>query len=195
MDIRVPVLYTSNQIIVDENLRINGQRFNSEPKHGLFDEICENKLSGCTMVFNKKLKEEILTIDEELYSDILQQRLHDTWCLITANILGKIIYDEEGRILYRQHSNNVVGANDNPSLGKKIKYKLNKVFNKNKRNGRSKTASAICDCFPTIYDKKIILLANSNTLIGKINLIKNYKLFKTYYSRIYFVIYVFLGYV
>lgn len=194
MDIDIyPVLYVSNQTIVDEFLIYKGERFSEEPEHSLFCTVCDNKLSGCTMVINKELREEILRIGFSEYEDSLKQRLHDTWCIIIANIRGKIIYDNEGRILYRQHAQNVVGANDNRGLLSEIKSKMKKIFNKEKRNGRSRTSIAIMKCFPWVEDNRIKLLADCYTVEGKIRLLKNYELFSNEYRRINFIIYVVLG--
>lgn len=47
---------------------------------------------------------------------MLKNRIHDVWVGMVASVCGKIVYDENSYILYRQHENNVVGAKDMTSL-------------------------------------------------------------------------------
>lgn len=188
------VLYTSNQIVVDSELNIIGMRFEEEPKHDLFNTVCENKLSGCTMTFNKCLKDIILQLHLEDYEITLKQRLHDTWCIIVANIVGKVIYDKEGRILYRQHENNVVGANDHLDNHKIKMNKIKKLFNRDKRNFRSNTSCSIVRCFPFVSDERIQLLSNSRHINGKVSLIRNRELFLDIYKCHTFIVYVLCGF-
>lgn len=196
MDISIsPVLYASNQTVVDESLILMRQRFSEEPNYSLFSSVCDNKLSGCTMVMNKELREEILKNSFSEYEGTLKRRLHDTWCVIVANIKGIIIYDDEGRILYRQHTQNVVGANDNLGLIERSRSKIKKIFNKEKRNGRSRTSIAIMKCFPYVEDSRIKLLADCRSIKGKIRLLKNYNLFSETYNKINFLIYVVFGFI
>ena len=187
-----PILYTSNQIMVDKNLKGSKMRFSEEPRHDLFGTICENKLYGCTMTFNKILKDEIAKLNVEDFEMVLDQRFHDTWCIVVANIVGTVVYDKEGRILYRQHENNVVGVNDNLHYSELVCNKLKKIFDKNKRNYRSNTSRAIVRCFPDIHDERIQLLSNCRKMNGKISLLKKYYLFKDVYKPYIFVIYVLL---
>ena len=60
---------------------------------------------------------------------------------MVAATVGKIIYDEEGYILYRQHENNVVGVRKTSHFAE---YKK-KIKNKKLRNGRSILAATIVD--------------------------------------------------
>ena len=61
---------------------------------------------GCTMVFNRKL------LDEVNKSDPNYLEMHDIWTYEVCNVLdGYIYYDDSVPILYRQHANNTVGAN------------------------------------------------------------------------------------
>jgi rhamnosyltransferase len=73
-----------------------------------FGEACVmNMILGCTMVFNRKAAELFL---QAKVSDIVC--LHDEWmykaCLAVG---GNVFYDTAANILYRQHGNNVIGAN------------------------------------------------------------------------------------
>ena len=66
--------------------------------------LVENMCTGCTCVVNYKLLE------------LIQGRLpnftvmHDFWIYLVGTCFGKVIYDEQSYILYRQHGNNELGA-------------------------------------------------------------------------------------
>jgi rhamnosyltransferase len=77
-----------------------------------------NDIPGCVMGFNNKLREIFLyTYD---YSDIM---MHDWWLCLLATVFGKIIFIPKKLVLYRQHSNNTIGAGSKKSL-------ISKIFNK-----------------------------------------------------------------
>lgn len=61
--------------------------------------------SGCTMVFNRRL----LMLLKKYQPRYLF--MHDTWTIVLCGALGgKVIYDPESRIKYRQHAGNVLGG-------------------------------------------------------------------------------------
>ncbi len=59
---------------------------------------------GCTMLGNQALAKASLPIAEEA-------TMHDAWVLQVANALGVVCEIEDSLIRYRQHENNVFGAN------------------------------------------------------------------------------------
>ena len=56
-DDSTPVLYASNQTLTDEALRVIGRRYDRPPDTGYRQIICQNRISGCTMVWNPALQE------------------------------------------------------------------------------------------------------------------------------------------
>ena len=99
----VPVLYCSRLAVADENLKplghtdipIRGLSFNNalvECPPGL----------GCTILLNQTARRLLRRFPERAYS-------HDWWLYLVLSGLGTIIYDEEPRILYRNHASNVFG--------------------------------------------------------------------------------------
>ena len=66
----------------------------------------ENHVTGCTTLMNRKLFE--LCFRSGL--DTTHVRMHDWWIGITAAFFGEIGYVTTPTILYRQHSDNSVGA-------------------------------------------------------------------------------------
>ena len=105
IDEQIPMLYCSNVIATDEHLHPIGYLFKKNKIEVNFhNAIFENIAVGCSCVTNQKLL--------SLIKQHIPQRcyMHDWWIYIVATYFGKVIYDNDSYILYRQHSNNVVGA-------------------------------------------------------------------------------------
>lgn len=117
-----PCLYYSNYEIINNNFSILGT--GKLKLYTLGDVILGQAPLGCTMIINRKLIE-LIRVRKSKYL-----RMHDHWCLLTCLAYnGKVIYDNEQLISYRQHSNNVVGAK--PSLAIRFKRYLYSFFKGN----------------------------------------------------------------
>ena len=108
-------VYASNLTAVNEEKqiikdKILPENFSLEYKNLL---IKSQHLFGCTMVFNKSMRDFIKKQNPE------KPMMHDIWIALMATLKGKIIYDNNSYIYYRQHANNQVGAN--VSIKEKIK--------------------------------------------------------------------------
>ena len=66
--------------------------------------LVENMCTGCTCVMNQALINHIRGRVPEFTV------MHDFWIYLVGTCFGYVLYDEESRILYRQHSKNAVGA-------------------------------------------------------------------------------------
>jgi len=103
-----PVLVHTDLCVVDDKLNCISKSFmkyqglNGNRVH-LNQLIVQNCITGCTVLFNRSLKDIILPIDS-------RARMHDWWIAIVASIFGKIIYINEQTVYYRQHSSNAIGA-------------------------------------------------------------------------------------
>lgn len=128
-----PTLYCSNQILIDSKSNKIGKRYSSPPNTTYMQILNKNMVSGCTMVWNKSLHLLLNNPERRPSSNLLQKRIHDVWVAMVASVVGKIIYDNNAFILYRQHENNVVGIKKE----KLLKTWKKKLFNSNLRNGRS----------------------------------------------------------
>lgn len=137
-----PCLYTSNQTLVDEDGKNLGIRYDKEPSTNYKQIICKNHLPGCTMLWNKKMQAILQEEKRRPSVKLLNNRIHDVWVAMVASICGKIVYDENSYIKYRQHANNVVGAKQETFLSKCRQY-VDKLKNKEERNGRSLLAKEI----------------------------------------------------
>lgn len=100
-----PLLYCCNATVVDGDLNPIGVA-NVGKSYPDFAHVLIYVLSnGNTMVFNDLARNEFVKYDMDENLLIMHDRLSE---LITA-ICGKIIYDDEHTLLYRQHENNVCG--------------------------------------------------------------------------------------
>ena len=100
-----PVLYCSDKIIVDEELRplkVTVSRVMKKPCFG--NALVQDMCTGCTAVINRTL----LNLLRNRIPDYVI--MHDWWFYLTASCFGEVYYDEKSYILYRQHGNNTSGA-------------------------------------------------------------------------------------
>ena len=113
---KIPAVYCCNLAIVDCNLQYQGKVFYGNVKINKMSSCVRNYAYGCTQVFNISAA--------ELYCEGEKARMwmHDYWLYLIGIYLGKIIYDSDTYILYRQHGKNAVGINH--SIIKVIKNKL-----------------------------------------------------------------------
>lgn len=102
-DPEIPLLYFSGVEYVDDKLRHLG--YSVIPKRITFEHaLVENLATGCTIVVNRSARNLILSCLPEF------ALMHDWWMFLVVSAFGKIIYDPDPKILYRQHSTNVVGG-------------------------------------------------------------------------------------
>ncbi|MGT2755623.1 glycosyltransferase family 2 protein [Streptococcus ovuberis] len=157
-------LYCSNQVVVDSNLTVDRLRYKSSPNTSYLQILTSNQLTGCTMLWNRSLQQLLADSKRRPNTSLLQTRIHDVWVAMVASVIGEIVYDDEARILYRQHGNNVVGVKN----GSLMKNYLKKIKNVAVRNGRSKLATGILDNYPEFLsrDTKENLAKFSNSKKG-----------------------------
>ncbi len=114
-----PILIFTDLSVVDENLEIIAPSFFSYQSmeaawsDKLSQLMIQNVAPGCTMMVNRALLDIALPIPKEAV-------MHDWWLMLVANAFGKVEYVNEPTILYRQHGNNQVGA-QNLKFNKLIK--------------------------------------------------------------------------
>lgn len=128
-----PIAVFGDAKIVNQELQVMEESFHQNSKLDpskvdLSHLLMENKLLGCTVGFNKALKEKLDTIP-------MAPRMHDWWIGLIAASFGKIGYINKPLLLYRQHSNNVIGnigfeanvANRVSNLNKQRKVLMNTI--------------------------------------------------------------------
>lgn len=174
-----PVLYCSNQLLVDKELKTLGMRYTGALNTSYKQILFSNQFAGCTMVWNNSLHKILCDENRRPSTMLLKNRIHDVWVAMVASVVGFIIYDENSYILYRQHENNVVGVKKE-SITKEW---IEKIRRKDLRNGRSKLAMEIYSKFADIMidDKEMkdtleLCATYKDSWKNKINLLRNKEL-------------------
>lgn len=114
-----PIVVHSDLIIVNEELNVISNSFATYSNILISDSSFSyysayNNVTGCTMMFNRKARE--LSLNPPRFS-----KMHDSWIArIVSFNHGIISYIETPQILYRQHSNNTIGAQKDIFVLKKI---------------------------------------------------------------------------
>lgn len=99
----IPQLYFSRKIYVDYKLQPLPLKDYDVRGTSIGFALMNSCASGCTMVFNKLLHNELCLSHPEPKC----MSMHDAWVYIVAAAVGEVIYDSNSYILYRQHGDNV----------------------------------------------------------------------------------------
>lgn len=113
---QLPIMYCSATQMVDASLS-NLKVWPLPPKKTLtmYNALVENVAVGCTTVLNREAFELIASSPP---TDVSQVIMHDWWAYLCVSTFGKVIFDSQPLILYRQHSNNVLGGQTDSWLNK-----------------------------------------------------------------------------
>lgn len=113
----IPLLYSSNITPVNENLEIMNTGIDLTNYQTSFGSaLVQGITSGLTCVFNKAA---LLKMREAKPEFMI---MHDWWLYLVASCYGKVYYDSNSYVLYRQHRDNVCGART--SKAERVKYRL-----------------------------------------------------------------------
>lgn len=145
-----PILVFTDLSVVNENLEMIDVKMSSyqslKMDHTTFHQLMmQNIVTGCTMMINQKCAELSLKC-----KDINEMIMHDWWFALTASKFGIVSAVDEPLILYRQHSDNTVGAKNIHSkkyLEKRLKEK------KDTKNSLFRTQKQ-AECFLVTYQIK-----------------------------------------
>ena len=130
------MLYCSNLKIADRKLNIIGSMRNNLPEvNNKAKSLVESFATGCTMVFNRQL------LELATYYQVQHLAVHDLWIFHTCMFLGKIVYDPNAYILYRQHGNNAIGSKT--SLSQRLQSKLKSIKNIGNQHFREEEAKEL----------------------------------------------------
>ena len=106
----IPLLVHTDLKVVDEGLNmLSESMFDIQKlpeKQSVNNLLVQNSVTGCTMLFNDKLRDIIK------YENIDNIIMHDHYIALVAAVFGKIVFLNESTIKYRQHGDNQVGAKD-----------------------------------------------------------------------------------
>jgi len=143
-----PGLYFSNARLVDSKLNDLGRDvYHTCPYRDYYTLLCQGGLLGCTMVFNAPLAN---LIQNSPTPDTLI--MHDFYTAAVCDLFdGHILYENTATMLYRQHSNNVIGVSCGPL--QTIKNRFNAITKKSAIS-IAQQAQSMLRCFPDIPDPK-----------------------------------------
>ncbi|WIV18850.1 glycosyltransferase family 2 protein [Paenibacillus polygoni] len=103
-----PGMYCSSTQMVNEQLEpIKVWPTKPRKKLSLYNSLIENTCVGCTIVLNPEASKLIKQNPPEIMDNMI---MHDWWMYLTISALGKVVFDTNPGILYRQHQNNVLGG-------------------------------------------------------------------------------------
>ena len=114
-DNSIPLLYCSAKEIADKHLNVREISVISKPKLTWQSALVENICTGCTCVFNSALRQKAV-----LYTP-KKCIMHDWWLYLLAVGMGRVYYDKQSYIKYRQH---------NDSGWKLFRYRVCQLFSK-----------------------------------------------------------------
>lgn len=101
----IPALYCSRLDVVDNDLKHLFYSPLPNKEITLNNSLVENVATGCTIVLNRSAIE-LLTQSKPNSNNVI---MHDWWFYLVISAFGKVVFDSEPNILYRQHGNNVEG--------------------------------------------------------------------------------------
>ena len=100
-------LYAGATRLIDDRGTDVGKSPHQKGKLDFSNALVQNFASGNTMVFNQSLKHYLKQAGAEL--NIVS---HDWWLyIVTTAVGGKVVFDHEAQVYYRQHKDNLIGAN------------------------------------------------------------------------------------
>ena len=119
-----PVLVFTGLQVVDSELksmdRLMALDF-PERRYTFKELILGNCATGCTEMLNRKCYKGMGGFREGI-------KYHDWWAALYAAAFGAIVRVPMALILYRQHGNNTIGANENRDIKRGFAHYLNKIW-------------------------------------------------------------------
>jgi glycosyltransferase involved in cell wall biosynthesis len=101
----VPLMYFSRTEYVDQQLSHLGFSADLDIlRIGYRNALVQNVATGCTIVFNKKARDVVISKLPEYCL------VHDWWIYLVVATMGEVVYDRRTFIKYRQHPGNAIGA-------------------------------------------------------------------------------------
>lgn len=136
-----PLLYCSNVVVTNAELKPYGNMNSGSAYTDFAHSLIYSLAPGCTMVFNDNAIIELKKYDMNEEFEII----HDWLTHKIIAMLGEVIYDEKPSMYYRQHGNNVIGAQQGGRIKQFIK-KVRRIFG-SYANVRSESAKSLLNVY------------------------------------------------
>ena len=146
-----PALYFSNLYITRGDYSQRSLMYESAPPINKSHLMVENFAAGCTIMFNK------MALTTFLKLPVNNLIMHDKRLIHMCMLLGNIIYDSNAYICYRQHEDNVIGANY--YFKQRINSKLRSLKNFWKQHDREEEAKEVLAAYGELMtdeDRKMV---------------------------------------
>ena len=141
-----PALYFCQTKLVDADLKPFDNQIIIQPFCTLGEALINQFIGGCTMVFNKTLRDIIVK-----YSPAYLP-MHDVWIyLVALSLNSAIVFDPTPHILYRQHGNNEIGQGY--GLWDSLKRHYKRIV-KDKEHMRQRMAQELLNGYGDMIDDK-----------------------------------------
>lgn len=142
-----PILVFTELHVVDEKLNIIADSLSKYQGLNCYRKssrniMIQNCVTGCTMMFNRKVCE---LCQRAKKSNAMI--MHDWWCALIASEFGCLVFEEEPTILYRQHTDNTVGAKKVNSIKYLMKMLCDICEMKKSLLLTRQQAAAFCECY------------------------------------------------
>lgn len=143
-----PAMAFANAALVDGALQMLGRNvYKNQPNCDFYSVLCGGGILGCTVAFNEPLAQLV-----RQYAKPQKLIMHDSYLAILCTLFdGEISYDPTPHMAYRQHGNNVVGAQW--SKWAALKNRLARITQKQKVS-IAEMAQSILDQNPVVPDAK-----------------------------------------
>lgn len=173
-----PVLVHTELQIADRELNITAPSFTGfqglNPRYtGLNRLLCQNNITGCTVMINRALADIIK------YAPAEDMLMHDWWAGLAAAAFGHIGFVDKPTIKYRQHGENQLGAINNRSVSGALRIVKDRLHSK-KRVGITYTqAKEFYEYYkPLLNEKSRVILETYIDIPAHSKLVRMYKLIR-----------------
>lgn len=126
--------YFSNLFLVNEHLKIIKKRYDKKLLPSLRNCFFENIVTGCTYAANREMFKEIQQDYLKIKNELNFLPMHDRHFYFLTCLKGRLIYDIDSFIYYRQHGNNVIGMEK--STLKAFKKRILDILKRKKEDKR-----------------------------------------------------------
>ncbi|MFE9277970.1 glycosyltransferase family 2 protein [Paenibacillus glucanolyticus] len=175
----IPAMVFTSTYLTDNELNQKGTWPKPPAREpSFFNALYENIAIGATLTMNRSARNLFMNSKSVDSHKVL---MHDWWFYLLVSAFGTVIYDNKPSMLYRQHSNNVVGGSN--SIADKLKSKWASFKRHTGKDLLHKQASE----FDRIYGSRLtglkkeqleLFLASRTSFIDRLHYARKSKLYR-----------------
>jgi glycosyltransferase involved in cell wall biosynthesis len=168
-------LIFENNTLIEESL---WEKLGNNPWIPNNNILFTNKYYGCTMLFNKALKDAILPFPTTL-------PMHDHWIALNAYVLGEIVTIKKPLIYYRRHNANITSLVNKENIFRRLFHYFRNIKGSDYKQKEILQAYELLKKHPNLISKQkldemktIIKISKYNNLIRKLYFSYKYRFSK-----------------